>query len=309
MNKIVKTQSKNFINLHNIPIDRLNEILSFSHEVKKDRHSHSKLLIGKSLILLFDKPSTRTRVSFELAIQEMGGVCIYLTAANSQLGRGESIKDTARVLSGYVDCVIIRNDHHKDLETFAADASIPVINALTDLSHPCQIMADLMTLQEHYGSLEKLKITWIGDGNNVANTWIQASVIFGFQLSMAIPEEYTPNRDYIEIATKMGNKITITEDLKEAVRDTNCLVTDTWVSMSDPKEDIEKKINTLKRYQVNEDLLSMAPNDAVFLHCLPAHRGQEVSDEVIDGNSSLVYQQAENRLHIQKGIIKYSLDL
>jgi ornithine carbamoyltransferase len=302
-------QMRNFINLHEIDKEDLNTIINFGLKVKADPRKSFDLLKNKSFILLFDKPSTRTRISFEVAISQLGGHCIFLDTKTSQLGRGESIKDTAKVMSRYLDGIIIRNANHDELIEFSDNSDIPVINALTDMSHPCQIMADLMTLKEHFGTIEDLNITWIGDGNNVANTWIQASSIFNFRLKMAIPKSFMPHQEYIEHAKKNNANLTVTQDITSAINSANCIVTDTWVSMNDLETERLEKINILKDYQVNMDLLQKSPNEAIFLHCLPAHRGEEVTDEVIDSSRSLVYDQAENRLHIQKAILKYCLNI
>ena len=296
--------SKNFINLHELEKVDLIEILSTAEQMKADRNSDRDLLDSKSFILLFDKPSTRTRISFELAISQLGGSCIYLDMKTTQLGRGETIKDTAKVLSRYVDGIIIRNANHQDLIEFSNHSTISIINALTNESHPCQIMADLMTLKERFGTIDDLNIAWIGDGNNVANTWIQASTIFDFNLNMAIPREYVPKKAILDIAKK-NPKINISQNIDDAIQDANCVVTDTWLSMNDDENERSKKIQILNEYQVNSDLFSKAPIDAIFMHCLPAHRGQEVTDTVIDCDRSYVYQQAENRLHVQKAILKY----
>ena len=296
--------SKNFINLHELEKVDLIEILSTAEQMKADRNSDRDLLDSKSFILLFDKPSTRTRISFELAISQLGGSCIYLDMKTTQLGRGETIKDTAKVLSRYVDGIIIRNANHQDLIEFSNHSTISIINALTNESHPCQIMADLMTLKERFGTIDDLNIAWIGDGNNVANTWIQASTIFDFNLNMAIPREYVPKKAILDIAKK-NPKINISQNIDDAIQDANCVVTDTWLSMNDDENERSKKIQILNEYQVNSYLFSKAPIDAIFMHCLPAHRGQEVTDTVIDCDRSYVYQQAENRLHVQKAILKY----
>ena len=207
-----------------------------------------------------------------------------------------------------MDGIIIRNASHKDLHEFANNSNISVINALTNLSHPCQIMADLMTLHEHFGTIENINVAWVGDGNNVANTWIQAAQVFGFNLKMAVPQEYKPNQDYLKKALDNNAKIVISQDINNIISDADCIITDTWMSMNDKTTNSDKKVGILERYQVNTRLFEKAPKHAIFLHCLPAHRGQEVTDEVIDSPRSLVYQQAENRLHIQKGILKYCFD-
>ena len=297
--------SKNFINLHELKKADLIEILSSGEKMKANRNSDRNFLNNKSYILLFDKPSTRTRISFELAITELGGSCIYLDMSTTQLGRGESIKDTAKVLSRYVDGIIIRNSNHQDLIEFSDHSSVPIINALTNESHPCQIMADLMTLKERFGTIDNLNIAWIGDGNNVANTWIQASTLFNFKLNMAIPNEYMPSRAILDIVKKKNSKINISQNIDDVIKDANCIITDTWFSMNDDKDEKSKKIQILNDYQVNSDLFAKAPVDAIFLHCLPAHRGQEVTDSIIDCERSFVYQQAENRLHVQKAILKH----
>ena len=304
---MMESLSRNFINLHELEKAKLTEILSLGEKMKANRNSFQDILDNKSFILLFDKPSTRTRISFELAISELGGSCVFLDMGTSQLGRGESIKDTAKVLSRYVDGLIIRNANHQELIEFSEHSSISIINALTNESHPCQIMADLMTLKECFGSIEDLNIAWIGDGNNVANTWIQASTLFNFKLNMAIPSEYMPSQTILDMAKQKKSKINISQNIDDVIKDANCIVTDTWFSMNDDENEKSEKIRILNQYQVNSDLLEKAPVDAIFLHCLPAHRGQEVTDDVIDCDKSFVYQQAENRLHIQKAILRHCI--
>ncbi|MAU57392.1 MAG: ornithine carbamoyltransferase [Rhizobiales bacterium TMED28] len=304
---MMESLSRNFINLHESEKANLTEILSLGEKMKANRNSFQDILDNKSFILLFDKPSTRTRISFELAISELGGSCIFLDMGTSQLGRGESIKDTAKVLSRYVDGLIIRNANHQELIEFSEHSSISIINALTNESHPCQIMADLMTLKECFGSIDDLNIAWIGDGNNVANTWIQASTLFNFKLNMAIPSEYMPSQTILDMAKQKKSKINISQNIDDVIKDANCIVTDTWFSMNDDENEKSEKIRILNQYQVNSDLLEKAPVDAIFLHCLPAHRGQEVTDDVIDCDKSFVYQQAENRLHIQKAILRHCI--
>ena len=304
---MMESLSRNFINLHELEKANLTEILSLGEKMKANRNYFQDILDNKSFILLFDKPSTRTRISFELAISELGGSCIFLDMGTSQLGRGESIKDTAKVLSRYVDGLIIRNANHQELIEFSEHSSISIINALTNESHPCQIMADLMTLKECFGSIDDLNIAWIGDGNNVANTWIQASTLFNFKLNMAIPSEYMPSQTILDMAEQKKSKINISQNIDDVIKDANCIVTDTWFSMNDDENEKSEKIQILNEYQVNSDLLEKAPVDAIFLHCLPAHRGQEVTDDVIDCDKSFVYQQAENRLHIQKAILRHCI--
>ena len=239
---MMESLSRNFINLHELEKANLTEILSLGEKMKANRNSFQDILDNKSFILLFDKPSTRTRISFELAISELGGSCIFLDMGTSQLGRGESIKDTAKVLSRYVDGLIIRNANHQELIEFSEHSSISIINALTNESHPCQIMADLMTLKECFGSIDDLNIAWIGDGNNVANTWIQASTLFNFKLSMAIPSEYMPSQAILDMAKQKKSNINISQNIDDVIKDANCIVTDTWFSMNDDENEKSEKI-------------------------------------------------------------------
>jgi len=262
-------------------------------------------LLGKQLAMIFEKPSTRTRASFEVGINQLGGSSIVLNTENTQIGRGETIEDTAKVLSRYVDIMMIRCFSHNTLTELAKHADVPVINGLTDYSHPCQIMADIMTFEEHRGSIKSKKIAWIGDGNNVANSWIHAAVKFGFTLNIATPEKLKSNDKILAWAKEQGGDVNWTNDPKEAVKDTDLVNTDTWVSMG--MKNADERMSTLKSYQVNEELMSHAKSEALFMHCLPAHRGDEVSDDVMDGKQSVVFDEAENRLHIQKAIMLWCL--
>ncbi|WP_193177291.1 ornithine carbamoyltransferase [Oricola nitratireducens] len=264
-------------------------------------------LAGKVLAMIFEKPSTRTRVSFDVAMRQLGGETIMLTGAEMQLGRDETIADTARVLSRYVDIIMIRTKEHDRLLELADAATVPVINALTDDTHPCQIMADVMTYEEHRGPVEGRRIAWSGDGNNVLHSFIEAAPQFGFDLSVAVPEGNEPQSRYTDWARSKGANVTIGHDPEAAVDGADAVVTDTWVSMG--QEEKARGHNIFMPYQVNERLMAHAKNDALFMHCLPAHRGEEVTDGVIDGPQSVVFDEAENRLHAQKAIIAWCLGL
>jgi ornithine carbamoyltransferase len=254
---------------------------------------------GRTLAMIFQKSSTRTRFSFDAAIRQLGGASILSTGADMQLGRGETIEDTARVLSRMVDAVMIRAERHSDVERFAAAASVAVINGLTDRSHPCQILADLMTLEEHRGPLAGKTLAFVGDGNNVCASFIHASAKFGFSLRVACPAKYQPAAEDLAL----GGEVTVSNDLETAVRGADCVISDAWVSMGDV--DHMARVEAFAPYQVNDALMAMAAPDAVFLHCLPAHRGEEVTSAVIDGPRSLVWDEAENRIHAQKSILAW----
>lgn len=259
--------------------------------------------------LIFEKPSTRTRVSFDVGVRQMGGETIVLTGSEMQLGHGESIADTARVLSRYVDLIMIRTFDEASLLELAEHATVPVINGLTDRSHPCQIMADVLTFEEHHGSITGAKVVWTGDGNNVAASMIHAAGQFGFDLTFAGPALLDPENVFVEEARAKGSKIEIVRDVEEAVQGADLVVTDTWVSMHDKVSTRERRHNLLRPYQVNERLMAAAKPDALFMHCLPAHRGEEVTDPVMDGPQSVVFDEAENRLHAQKAIMRWCLEV
>jgi ornithine carbamoyltransferase len=258
---------------------------------------------GRTLAMIFEKNSTRTRFSFDAAIRQLGGAGIISTAADMQLGRGEPIHDTAMVLSRMVDAVMIRANRHEDVELFAQSATVPVINGLTDRSHPCQIMADLLTIEEHRGPVEGKTLAWIGDGNNVCSSFIHAASKFGFKLNIACPAVYHPDLVDLARAAKEQGRVEMTDDPRAAVEGADVVITDTWVSMGD--SDHEERLEALEPYQVDEALMGLATREAVFLHCLPAHRGEEVSDAVIDGPQSLVWEEAENRIHAQKSVLAW----
>ncbi len=260
-------------------------------------------LADKSLAMIFEKPSTRTRVSFEMAMHQLGGTAIVLQGNDMQLGRGETVSDTAQVLSGFVDAVMLRADSHESLLEMAEHAAVPVINALTDFSHPCQVMADVLTFEEHRGSIKGKKIAWSGDGNNVAVSWIHAAVLFDCELVLACPKEFSPPTQVLEWATNNGGKVRLTHAPDEAADGADCIITDTWISMGD--KNVDDRIAILTPYQVNRKLIRRTNKDSLFMHCLPAHRGEEVTDEVIDGPRSVIWEEAENRLHIQKSILMW----
>lgn len=264
-------------------------------------------LAGHTLGMIFEKNSTRTRTSFEMAMKQLGGDSIFMASGQMQLGRGETIADTARVLSRYVDAIMIRTDDHAKIEEMAKYATVPVINGLTDLSHPCQIVADLLTVSEQGKALPGLEVAWLGDGNNVLNSIVEAAGIFKFNVRIAVPQGYESDGQFIEAAQAAGAQITLTRDAAEAVAGADVVVTDTWVSMG--QEHAHNKIAAMMPYQVNDRLMAGAKADAKFLHCLPAHRGEEATDSVLDGPQSLIWDEAENRLHAQKSILLWCFGL
>ena len=298
--------SRHFLDLTQFEGDELRHILDACKRIKKTRNGVRRgggVWAGKVLAMIFEQPSTRTRISFDVGMRELGGETLMLTGAEMQLGRGETIADTARVLSRFVDAIMIRILDHDQLNELAENATVPVINGLTKVSHPCQIMADLLTFEEHRGAISGKSVAWTGDSNNVLASWVHAAPRFDFELRIATPKELAPPQDLIEKARADGGSIIVTDDPYEAVKDTDCVVTDCWVSMGD--DDAESRHNLLSAYQVNKRLMQEARSDALFMHCLPAHRGDEVTDEVIDGRQSVVFDEAENRLHVQKAILAW----
>ena len=298
---------------HFLDIDQFNQadlraILQAADQLKSNRGIGVAQggMQGKTLAMIFERPSTRTRVSFEVGMKQLGGEVVMLTAAEMQLGRGEAIQDTARVLSRYVDAIMIRAANEKTLEEMASAATVPVINGLTNRSHPCQIMADIMTFEEKRGSIAGRKVAWSGDGNNVCVSWIHAAVRFGFELHIATPAELAPEEALVDWARREGAKVVVCDDPKIAAKDAHVVVTDAWVSMH--HTDGVSRHNRLKAFQVNDDVMAVADPSALFMHCLPAHRGEEVTDSVIDGPQSVVFDEAENRLHAQKGILSWCLE-
>ncbi len=296
---------RHFLDLKDFDHATLRQMLDVASGFKRAGGVTSRPLAGKTLALIFEKPSTRTRVSFEVGMRQLGGEVVILSGKETQLGRGETIADTARVLSRYVDAIMLRTDKAEKLHELAKFATVPVINGLTEASHPCQLMADVMTFEEHRGSIAGQVVAWCGDGNNVARSWIEAAVRFGFTLRVATPASLKPPSELIEWARGEGGNIEILDDPREAVRGVRCVVTDTWVSMSDdPKE---SRHNLLAPYRVTSGLMALAASDALFMHCLPAHRGEEVDADVIDGPHSVVFDEAENRLHAQKGVLAWAM--
>jgi ornithine carbamoyltransferase len=294
---------RHFLDINQYETPTLRGILDLGVAYKNGRRDRP--LEGKTLAMIFEKPSTRTRVSFDVAMRQLGGETIILGAADSQLGRGETVADTARVLSRYVDAIMIRTNHAQKLDDLARYATVPVINGLTDSSHPCQIMADVMTLQEKKGPVASAVVAWSGDGNNVAASWIHAAVRFGFELRLACPEQLSPPASVLDWAEREGGRVRLTTRPEDAVAGADCVVTDTWVSMG--TEASVNRHNLLMPYQVNDHLMAEAKPDAIFMHCLPVHRGEEVTAAVIDGPQSVVWDEAENRLHVQKGILAWCL--
>jgi ornithine carbamoyltransferase len=297
--------SRHFLDLIDIPPRDLRGMIVAGRGMKGEPARSRMALEGRTLAMIFDKPSTRTRVSFDVAMRQLGGGTIVLTGQEMQLGRGETIADTARVLSRYVDAIMIRTLDHGALIELARHATVPVINGLTRRSHPCQVLADIMTFEEHRGPIRGKTVAWSGDSNNVLASWMHAADRFEFRLRVASPPELAPKkwlRDWVRLS---GAAIEIGSNAEHCVRDADCVVTDTWVSMGDKNGQRRHKL--LKRYQVNAALMARAKPDAVFMHCLPAHRGDEVTDEVIDGPQSIVFDEAENRVHAQKGILAWCL--
>lgn len=304
--------TRHFLDIHLLPAEDLRHIVSHAAAMKRARIKKPKGLIEVgaplsdfALAMIFEKSSTRTRVSFEMAMHQLGGRTIVMQGNEMQLGRGESVADTARVLSRYVDAIMLRSNSHATLLELAEHASVPVINALTDQTHPCQVMADVMTFEEHKGPIKDRTITWVGDGNNMAVSWIHAAVRFGCELRLACPDAYRPPQEVIDWALAEGGRITLTTDPAAAATGSDCLIADTWVSMGD--QDVNERLAALTPYQVNAALMAKAKPDAIFMHCLPAYRDQEVSAEVLDGPQSVIWSEAENRLHIQKGILLWCL--
>jgi ornithine carbamoyltransferase len=296
--------TRHFIDLRDFDAPTLRRMLDAAANYKRAGVT-SRPLAGKTLALIFEKPSTRTRVSFEVGMRQLGGDVVVLYAHDMQSGRGESPADTARVLSRYVDAIMLRTADVAKLHELAEFATVPVINGLTDKSHPCQLMADVLTFEEHRGPIAGQVVAWCGDGNNVARSWIEAAVRFGFTLRLATPEELRPPAELIEWARAQGGRIELTTDVAKAAAGARCVVTDTWVSMADDPN--TNRHNMLAPYRVTSAVMAKAAPDAIFMHCLPAHRGEEVTADVIDGPQSVVFDEAENRLHAQKGVLAWAL--
>jgi ornithine carbamoyltransferase len=296
---------RHFLDLRDFDTATLRHMLDIASGFKRAGGVNSRPLAGKTIALIFEIPSTRTRVSFEVGMRQLGGDVVVLAGKDTQLGRGESPADTARVLSRYVDAIMLRTDNVSKLHDLAKYATVPVINGLTDTSHPCQLMADVLTFEEHRGPIAGQVVAWCGDGNNVARSWIEAAARFGFTLRLATPAELRPPQDLVDWARAEGATIELTDDAEAAVAGARCVVTDAWVSMADDPS--ANRHNLLAPYRVTEALMRHAAPDAVFMHCLPAHRGEEVTADVIDGPQSVVFDEAENRLHAQKGVLAWAL--
>jgi ornithine carbamoyltransferase len=298
---------RHFLDLSEISAGDVRSILTHAKRLKSERAAgnFSAPLANKKLAMIFEKNSTRTRVSFEVGMVELGGHALSFNGSELQLGRGETVADTAKVLSRYVDLIMLRCHSHEKLTELAENASVPVINGLTEFSHPCQILADILTFEENLGDISGKTIAWVGDGNNVAQSWIHAAALLGCKLNIACPAALAPLPEVVEWARARGGEINISSSPKDAVVGAHAVITDTWVSMGDP--DAEAQIALLTPYQVNAELMKKADKNAIFLHCLPAHRGEEVTAEVIDGAQSRIFDEAENRLHAQKAVLLWCL--
>jgi ornithine carbamoyltransferase len=296
-------QPRHFLNIDDFTFPELRGMLDLAGELKARlaKGDRPQLLKDKVLAMIFDKQSTRTRVSFDVGMRQLGGETLMLSGNEMQLAREETLTDTAKVMSRYVDAIMIRILSHADLVELAEASTVPVINGLTRRAHPCQIMADLMTYEEHRGSIKGAKVAWVGDSNNVLHSWVNAAELFECELTIAVPDEYWPEKDLMLDIQKAGNWVKLIEDPRTAVEGADLVIADTWVSMGDT--DAAERRRVLKAYQVNTNLMALADKDALFMHCLPAHRGDEVTDEVIDGPQSVVFDEAENRLHAQKAIL------
>lgn len=309
---------KHFLDLDAFDPPTLRRLIDDARRMKEARAGRPKgapddatPLSGRMLAMIFEKPSTRTRISFEMGMRQLGGQTMFLDGRDMQFGHGETVGDTARVLSRYVDAIMLRTKRHQALLDLASTASVPVINGLTDKTHPCQLMADILTFEEHRGPIKGRVVTWSGAGNNVCASWIHAAVKFGFELRVAAPQELDPDAKVLSWAKAEGGNVNIVRDPYDAVSGSDAIITDTWVQMSETDQlgegGARSRHNMLMRYQVNDKLLGAAKRDAIFMHCLPAHRGEEVTDSVLDGPQSVVFDEAENRLHTQKSVLLWAL--
>jgi ornithine carbamoyltransferase len=301
-------KKRELLSLNALTREEIGNIFSLSKRLKRAQKSGRahRLLAGKTLALVFEKPSLRTRVSFETGIFQLGGNAVFLGPGEIQLGVRESAADSARNLSRWVDLIVMRTFFQRTLEEMAAHATIPVINGLTDLFHPCQVLADCLTLLEHKGALKGLKVAFLGDGNNMVHTWMQAAQKFSFSFVVACPKGYEPDAEITRAAKEKGGRVSVTHDIEKAVRDADVVYTDVWTSMGQERE-FEKRRRAFQGYQLNQAVVAKANRDAVVMHCLPAHRGEEITDDVLDGPQSVVLDQAENRLHVQKAIMVWAL--
>lgn len=305
-----KPLPRHFLDLDLIDAATLRRIIDAAHNMKRagkcvPANLRPSSIADDVLVMIFEKPSTRTRISFDVAMRQLGGQSIVLNHDDLQLGRGESVIDTARVISRYIDVIMIRANSHETLRELAKHATVPVINGLTDRTHPCQVMADILTFEEHRGPIKDRTVAWVGDGNNVAASWMHAAARFGFTLNVACPKELMPHADVMNWVKREKASVTITHDPIAAVKGVDCVVTDTWVSMGDKDADRRKAL--LKPFAVDDSLMAKAAKKAIFMHCLPAYRGHEVSEEVLEGPQSVVFDEAENRLHVQKAILAWCL--
>jgi ornithine carbamoyltransferase len=296
--------NKDFLALSDWSLEDLETIFTLTRDLKEKQKEGTphRLLEGQTLGMIFEKSSTRTRISFEVGMFQLGGHALFLQSGTTQMGRGEPIKDSARVMARYCDGIMIRTFSHQAVEEFAAHSYVPVINALTDYNHPCQVMADLFTVSEHKDNYRDLTYCWIGDGNNMANSWMNASAVFGFELRIATPKGYEPNATYLKQAQAAGARISVTNDPRAAAEGADVLNTDVWASMG-MEEEQKKREKAFSGFQINSELVSLAAKEAVVMHCLPAHRGEEITDAVIEGPQSIIFDEAENRLHVQKAIM------
>ena len=297
---------RHFLNLANIDTNSIKHIIKLSHKLKK-RGFKKKPLKNKFLSMIFEKPSTRTRISFEIGMKQLGGDVVTLDHADTQLGRGESIEDTVKVLCQYADIILYRGSSELLLNKISLVSSVPIINGLTDNSHPCQIMADIMTLEEKFKTSDKLVISWIGDGNNVCNSWIDISRHYNFTLRVSTPDLFLPNMEKLNAVKALGKDVSYVNDPKQAVKNANVVITDTWSSMG--TKDTKKRLTKFSNYQVNNTLMKLTNNNSIFMHCMPAHRGQEVTSQIIDGPKSMVIEEAHNRLHVQKSILLWCMEM
>ncbi|MEL6168271.1 MAG: ornithine carbamoyltransferase [Pseudomonadota bacterium] len=307
---------KHFLDIHKTAPSDLRAMLDHANSMKTARGDRPKgaadddrPLAGRMVALIFEKPSTRTRVSFDVGVRQMGGETMVLSGADMQLGHGETVADTARVMSRYVDLIMIRTFEEETLLEMAEHATVPVINGLTNRSHPCQIMADIMTYEERKGPIGGAKVTWLGDGNNVCASFLHASGQFGFDMAVSGPESLEPEAEFVELARSKGATVALERDPDAAVAGADLVVADTWVSMHDAPSTRERRHNLLRSYQLNAELLAKAKSDALVMHCLPAHRGEELTSDVMDGPQSAIFDEAENRLHAQKAVLKWCLDV
>jgi ornithine carbamoyltransferase len=292
---------RHFISLHDLTSDEFRSLIRRAITLKNNRDPDYQPLKGQVLAMIFEKSSTRTRISFEAGMSHFGGSALFLSPRDTQLGRGEPLQDSARVISSMVDCIMLRTDKHETVTTFAKYSSVPVINGLTDLQHPCQLLADMQTYFEHRGDIKGKTVTWIGDGNNMCHSYIDAASILDFKLNIASPTGYQPLKSIIEAA---GDRIIFFDTALAAAKNSDLCVTDVWASMGQEEEQKQREI-AFKKYQVNSEIMSAANNDALFMHCLPAHRGEEVTADVIDGSQSVIFDEAENRLHAQKALLEF----